>query len=240
MIEPVHCKTLEKPGEPAAPGPASGGAVRILLAAEHALMRAGLVALLQQLPEMEIAGQASTVREAVELARNLRPPVVLMDLTMADMDPVSAIGEIAEGLPGCRVVVLSMHDDLVHVRQALDAGAAGYLLRNSGAEELNEAIHTVLRGEPYLSKSLSGGSPSAHAGRSAADRASLASLTPRQLEIVKLVAAGRTTQQIAGDLTISTKTVETHRAQIMKRLNVHDIPALVRFAVRVGLISADL
>lgn len=215
--------------------------LRIILADDHALVRAGLRALLEQLPDVEVVAEADDGRAAVALARRHRPDVVFMDVSMPGLNGVDATVQLAQQCPAVRVVVLSMHKNEEYVSQALQAGAAGYLLKDAATAELGVALQAVVRGDVYLSPAVSQQVVSSYVQRvrTPADGASASRLTQRQREVLQLIAEGRTTKQIAAMLHLSAKTVETHRRQLMQRLAVHDIAGLVRYAVRVGLVSAD-
>jgi DNA-binding NarL/FixJ family response regulator len=166
------------------------------------------------------------------------PDVVLMDLTMPGLGGLQTLTRVQEEFPNIRVIIMSMHDNEEYVWQALRAGASGYLLKDSGVEELELAVRSVARGGTYLSPAVSRHVVTDYIRR-VAPQSSLDRLTPRQLEIVQLIAEGNTNQEIARTLSISIKTVETHRYQLMERLEIHDVPGLVRFAVRMGLVASD-
>jgi DNA-binding NarL/FixJ family response regulator len=215
--------------------------IRILIADDHALLRAGVRSLLQSVPEFEVVGEANDGREALQLVDTLRPHVLLMDISMPNMNGLMAASKISVEFPEVHVIILSMHTNEDFVGQAIQNGAAGYLLKNAEAAELEFAVKAVARGETYLtpavSKRMMGDYVDLRNGKPA-PKGSL--LTPRQTEILQLIAEGRSTKEIAGDLRISVKTVETHRAQLMDRLAIHDIPGLVRYAMRTGLISREV
>jgi len=213
--------------------------IRVILAEDHAMVRAGLERLLRDLPGIDVVGVACDGREAVDLVAETRPDVVLMDNTMPGMSGLAALARIAIDQPDVRVIMLSMHDNEEYVRQALKAGAAGFLLKDSDLAELQLAIRSVMRGGSYLTPSVS-----RHIIRDYTNRDPNASepfqrLTPRQTEIVQLIAEGHRNAEIAAILGMSIKTVETHRTQLMARLDVHDVTGLVRYAIRVGLVPAD-
>lgn len=212
--------------------------IRVLLAEDHALVRAGITALLGRLPGIDVVGGACDGREALELIASLTPDVVLMDLTMPGLGGLQTLTRVQEEFPLVRVIIMSMHDNEEYVWQALRAGASGYLLKDSGVEELELAVRSVARGGTYLSPAVSRHVVTDYIRR-VAPESSLDRLTPRQLEIVQLIAEGNTNQEIARTLSISIKTVETHRYQLMERLEIHDVPGLVRFAVRMGLVASD-
>ena len=213
--------------------------LRILLADDHVLFRAGMRSLLQSMPNVQIVAEANDGSEAVSLAGQHHPDVVVMDISMKALNGLDATAQIKTHSPAVRVIILSMHDTADYVNQALRAGASGYLLKDSTEPELELALNAVMRGETYLSPRVSKQVVDAYLQGSAADQSPLDVLTPRQREILKLVTEGLTTKEIAYQLKLSVKTVETHRTQIMERLDIHDVPGLVRYAIRSGLISAD-
>ncbi len=211
--------------------------IRVLLADDHTLVRAGLRSLLSRAEGVEIVAEAADGREAVELAAAHRPDVVLMDLQMPGLGGLEATAEIAARAPAARVIVVSMHDTEDYVLRALRAGAVGYLLKDGSPSELEQAVRTVAAGGRYLSPVVSG-----HliAGLTRTPAPAAADpLTPRQREVLRLVAEGLSTKQIARQLGISPKTVEAHRSQLMNALDIHDIAGLVRYAIRIGLVKPD-
>lgn len=211
---------------------------RILLAEDHNLVRAGIRSLLGRLEGMEVIAEASDGREAVKLARQQKPDLVLMDIAMSGLNGLEATRRICADSPDVRVLILSMHANEQYVQQALKAGASGYLLKDAATEELHLAVQAALRGQTYLSPRISRHLVDDYLSREG-DGAPLDRLTPRQREILQLIAEGRSTREMAEWLHVSVKTVETHRAQLMERLDIHDVPGLVRFAIRCGLISAE-
>lgn len=220
--------------------------IRLLLADDHTLVRGGIRALLNSIEGIEVIAEASDGREALELIETHQPDIVLMDIAMSGMNGLEATMRVQRDHPEVKVIVLSMHTNEEYVLQALQAGAAGYLLKDAGIAELEIAVEAVSRGETYLSPPISKQVISNYVRRVGADAdredseiPPLERLTMRQREILQLIAEGHTTQEIAGILNISVKTVETHRMQLMDRLDIHDIAGLVRFAIRVGLISLD-
>ncbi len=220
--------------------------VRILLAEDHRLVRAGIRALLQSLSGVEVVAEASDGREALRLAEMHHPDIVFMDIAMSSMNGLEATTRIARDLPHVRVIILSMHANEEYVLQALRAGASGYLLKDAGTAELEIAVTAVARGETYLSPAISKHvideyMRRVNKGQSSAqnDDDPFDKLTPRQRETLQLIAEGHTMQDIARILNISLKTVETHRAQLMERLNIYDVPGLVRYAIRIGLVSSE-
>jgi len=213
--------------------------LRVLLAEDHTLVRAGIRALLESLEGIEVVAEAADGREALRLVKAHSPDILLMDITMKEMNGLEAAARLAKERPATRVIILSMHADQIYVRQALQAGAAGYLLKGADLAELELALKAVMRGDTYLSPSISkdlvgnllnGKTPALNP---------LDELTPRQREILQLIAEGRTTKEIASRLDLGIKTVETHRAQLMERLDIHDVAGLVKFAIRAGLTQAD-
>ena len=214
--------------------------VRVILADDHTLVRAGIRALLEKLPEVKVLGEASNGREALELVKTHKPDVVLMDITMPGLNGLEAAARMAKEFPVVRVIILSMHNNEEYYWRALKAGAAGYLLKKAATAELSAALQQVIRGEIYLSQEISTRLLKKFPLQGIADRKSpFEQLTGRQREILQLIAEGQNTKQIAEILKISPKTVEYHRMKLMTGLNVHDVPGLVRFALRVGLIPEE-
>lgn len=213
--------------------------IRVLLADDHTLVRAGLRGLLQDLAGVEVVGEASDGQEALRLAEALRPDAVLLDVGMPGLNGLDAAARLAALDPGIRVIILSMHTSEEYVLRALRAGCAGYLVKSSAVSELEIAVRAVVRGETYLSPIVSKRVVDDYVSRTGGATDPLDALTPRQREILQLVAEGNTSKDIAQRLNISVKTVEAHRAQLMERLGVHDLAGLVRWAVRVGLVSPD-
>ena len=209
---------------------------RVLLAEDHTLVRAGLRALLDGLPNIEVVGEAEHGGEAVTMATQLRPDVVVMDLSMPILNGIEATRRVMKLRPRPRILVLSMHDDTEYVRQALSAGASGYLLKSAAVRELELALAAVVRGEVWISPAIARGVVDDLTRR---NQTGHDALTPRQREILQLVAEGHTTKQIAKRLHIGMKTVDAHRAQIMERLDIHNIAGLVRYAIRTGVIPAS-
>jgi DNA-binding NarL/FixJ family response regulator len=214
--------------------------LRVILADDHALVRAGIRALLEKLPGVEVSGEASDGREVLDLIATHRPEVVLMDITMPGLNGLEAVARITQEFPDVRVIMLSMHADEEHYWRALKAGAVGYLLKMAAATELETALRRVIRGEIYLSQEISMRFVRKFPlQRIAGGKSPLEQLTGRQREILQLIAEGQNTKGIADTLKVSPKTIEYHRLKLMVRLNVHNVPALVRFALREGLISQE-
>jgi DNA-binding NarL/FixJ family response regulator len=212
---------------------------RVLIADDHLLVRAGIRALIESIDGVTVVAEANDGREAVDLAATLRPDIALLDVTMPGLNGLEAATQLREASPATRVIIVSMHANDAYVRTALKSGAAGYLLKSATAAELQAALQTVARGEIYLSPAVSKQVVKGFVDGTAHDASPLDALTPRQREILQLIAEGRSTKEVAFTLSISAKTVETHRAQIMERLEIHDLAGLVRFAIRTGLISPD-
>jgi DNA-binding NarL/FixJ family response regulator len=213
--------------------------IRVLLADDHQLIRAGLRLLLEKLGGVDVVAEAGDGREALRLIAAHRPDVVLMDIMMPQLNGLEAAARAARDFPEVRVVMLSVNATEEHVLQALRAGAAGYLLKNMSTAELDAAVRAVARGERYLAAAVSGHVIEAYLQRVGPQASSLDRLTPRQREVLQLVAEGASTKEIARRLGISAKTVEMHRGQLMEALGIHDIAGLVRYAIRMGVIAAD-
>lgn len=214
--------------------------IRVLLADDHALVLAGIRALVEELGDTQIVAEANNGRDAVTLARQHKPDLVIMDISMKELNGIEATGQIMADVPSTKVLILSMHTTEDFVHRAIKAGAAGYLVKDSAPLDLKMAIASVMRGEIYLSPRVSRHIVSGFLhGKPHQDESSMDALTARQREILQMVAEGKSTKQIAFELNVSVKTVETHRAALMERLDIHDIAGLVLYAVRRGLISVD-
>jgi DNA-binding NarL/FixJ family response regulator len=212
-------------------------ATRVLLADDHALVRVGIRSLLSTIAGFDVVGEAGTGHEALELADKLRPHVVLMDIAMPGINGLDATARLVERHPEVRVIILSMHASEEYALQALRAGAAGYLLKDADLLELERAIVAVARGETYLSPAISKHVIADYKRRVTEQPEPIGRLTPRQREVLRLIAEGLSTKEIAFKLGLSVKTVETHRAQLMERLEIRDVAGLVRFAIRSGLVD---
>ena len=213
--------------------------IRVLLADDHALVRAGIRSLLEKLPAIEVVAEASDGREAIRLVEKHEPHVLLTDIAMPGLNGLEVTRHLANTFPKVRVLILSMYADEEHLYLALRAGAAGYLLKGSAREELELAIRAVARGDTYLSPPVAKITIREYSGRVNAESCPLRKLSPRQEQVLQLIAEGKTTKQVALELNISVKTVETHRMQLMDRLEIHDVPGLVRFAIKVGLVGLE-
>lgn len=210
--------------------------IRVLLADDHALVRAGIRSLLEKLPGVQVVGEASDGREALALIKSRAPNLILMDIAMTGLNGLDAAARVAREFPEIGVIILSMHATEEYVMQALRAGVSGYLLKDAATVELELAIQAVTRGETYLSPAISRRVIDDYLERVGHEQQPVEQLTPRQREILQLIAEGKSTKEIAFLLNLSVKTVETHRAQLMDRLDIHDVAGLVRYAMRIGLI----
>ena len=207
---------------------------RILLVDDHAVVRQGFKMILGAQSDMEIVGEAANGREAVELAAQLKPDIVVMDVAMPELNGIEATRRVIASDPHTRVIALSMHKDSVYVREILRAGARGYLLKDSGADDLVKAIRAVAGGESYLSPAVSNAVLDDYR-QHVTNPIDL--LTSREREVLQMLAEGKTNKEIAVVLNLSVYTVDAHRGRIMEKLNLHSINELVRFAVRKGLID---
>lgn len=210
--------------------------MRILVADDHTLVRAGLTSLIAHLPNMEVVGEAADGRHAMQMVRELKPDIVLMDIAMPGLNGLESAERIHGLEPQIKIIILSMFANEEYVAQALKAGASGYLLKDAATAELEMALKSVAMGQFYLSPAIS---------RQVVDNylrggpVGVDVLTPRQREILQLIAEGKSTRDIADTLHVSVKTVETHRTQLMERLDIHDVAGLVRYAIRKGLVSSE-
>lgn len=207
--------------------------IRVLLADDHAMMRDGLQALLQTAPDIEVVGSVGNGREAITRAIALKPDVVIMDVTMPEMNGIEAASLLRDKHPEIRIVMLSMHSSSEHVYRALNAGATGYLLKESAGDEIVSAVRTVYAGRPYMSRALE-----ALERRSQprdGDAGPIASLSTRERQVLQLVVEGRSSSEIAVLIHLSPKSVETYRSRLMKKLGIADVTGLVKFAIQHGL-----
>jgi len=212
--------------------------IRVLIADDHALVRAGIRALVERIDGVVVVGEAGKGSEALELVRQLSPDLILLDITMPDGNGFEVLDQVTKLYPEIRVIVLTVHEAGEYALRAVREGAAGYLPKSAASIELEQAIQTVIRGERYISPETAQNTIFEVTNR-ATKRDLLATLSPRQREVLRLIAEGKTTKQIAQVLEISVKTVETHRAQLMERLGIHDVAGLVRYAIIVGLIEVE-
>jgi DNA-binding NarL/FixJ family response regulator len=214
--------------------------IRILLADDHALVRAGVSLILRQQSDLEVIGEAENGRDTIELAKKLSPSVVLMDISMPDLNGIDATMQINALSPPPRVIALTGRTDRRSIVDILRAGASGYVLKNAPAEELLKAIRTVAEGKVYLSPAIAGDvledlRQNSRPGGSA----EFASLSMREREVLQLMAEGKTTKQIASALNVSKKTVDNHRAHLMAKLNATTLAELIKYAIREGLTSVN-
>ena len=206
--------------------------IRVLIADDHALVRAGIRALVEKIEGLVVVGEAGKGSEVLKLVKELQPDLMLLDLTMPEGGGFQVLDHMKKHYPEIRVIVLTVHEAGEYAMRALREGAAGFLPKSAASTELEQAIQAVLRGEGYIKTMI-------ESGKVTTKKDLLATLSPRQREVLRLIAEGRTTKQIAQELEISVKTVETHRAQLMERLGIHDVAGLVRYAIIVGLIDVE-
>jgi DNA-binding NarL/FixJ family response regulator len=212
--------------------------VRTLIADDHALVRAGIRALVEKIEGVTVVAEAGTGSEAINLINELVPDLVLLDITMPDGNGFDVLQHVQKKFSTIRVIVLTVHEAGEYAIRALREGAAGFQPKSAASTELEQAIQTVMNGEVYISPETSRKTLIEY-GKGVTKRDLLDTLSPRQREVLRLIAEGRTTKQIAQELEISVKTVETHRAQLMERLGIHDVAGLVRYAIIVGLIEVE-
>jgi DNA-binding NarL/FixJ family response regulator len=212
---------------------------RVLLVDDHALVRAGIRALLETLPRVEVVGETGDGLAAVRLATELAPDVMLLDITLPGLNGLEVATRVARLGTGVRVLMLSMHASPEYAARAFAAGAAGYLNKDSAFDELAAALDAIGAGRRYLCRAIDPEQVALFERQAANGGSGIDRLTPRQRQILQLVAEGFSTREIAERLYLSVKTVETHRAQIMQRLDIHDVAGLVRFAIRHGLLPPE-
>lgn len=211
--------------------------IRLVLADDHTLFRAGIRALLDDLDWVEVVAEAGNGIEALHLINTYQPDVALLDITMAGMSGLEVTARVTAEQPDVRVVILSMHANKEYVLQALRAGAVAYVLKDADTVELGLALKAVIRGDTYLSPAISTQVVAGYVRQASNEPLDL--LSQRQRETLRLIAEGQTTQEIARQMGISIKTAEKHRAQLMERLDIHDVAGLVRYAIRAGMIAPD-
>lgn len=208
-------------------------AIRVFLVDDHGILREGLHFLLDAYPDLTVVGEAGNGREAVQQIPQLRPDVVVMDIAMPELNGIEATRQIHEACPSAQIVILSMHSMAEHVVRAFQAGATGYLLKESIGQDLVDAIHTVYNGQRYLSPKITAVSLETY--ESTKVQSPLERLSAREREVLQLVVEGKSSADIAAMLTLSPKTIETYRVRLMRKLNIHDLPGLIRFAIQYGL-----
>jgi DNA-binding NarL/FixJ family response regulator len=211
---------------------------RVLLVDDHALVRAGIRALVDMIDGVEVVGEAGDAVEALRTIEKVSPDLVLLDITMPGMSGLKVLDEITARYSTVRVIMLTMHEAREYAIQSLRAGAAGFIPKSAASTELKDAIETVMRGKTYVSTEATAVDRQT-SEMVAREQYLLAKLTPRQREILVLIANGQATKTIAGNLNISAKTVESHRAQLTERLGIHDVAGLVRFAIKTGLVKLN-
>ena len=214
--------------------------LRLILADDHKIMREGLRALLAKQKEIEVIAEAESGRSLVELCALLHPDVVVIDISMPDLNGIDATRQIVRDNPTVKVIALSMHSDKKYVKEMLGAGASGYLLKDAAFEELGTAIAAVIKNKTYLSPQITDTVVRDYVGGSApAGSAAATALSAREREVLQLIAEGKATREIAAKLYVSVKTVESHRKQIMDKLDLNSIAELTKYAIREGLTSIE-
>jgi DNA-binding NarL/FixJ family response regulator len=215
--------------------------IKIFLADDHAVVRDGLRSLLETQAEITVVGEAADGREAIRQVKRLRPDVVIMDIAMPELNGIEATQQIRESCPATQVVILSMHASKEHISRALQAGANGFVMKESAGQEVMDAVISVHSGHPYLSQRISETmiEDYVHRRKAAQDKSPLESLSPREREILQLVVEGKTSAKIGEILYLSPKTVETYRSRLMEKLGVKNLPDLVKFAIQHGLIPLN-
>jgi len=216
-------------------------AIRVLLADDHVVVRDGLRLIVEANDDMTVVGEASDGREAAEKARELRPDVMVMDIAMPELNGIDATQRIRERCPSVQVVILSMHASTEHIHRALQAGARGYVLKESAGEEVVAAVRAVHAGHWYLSERIADTALDDYARKRTTplDRSPIEQLSPREREVLQLVVEGKSSTEIAACIHLSPKTVDTYRSRIMGKLGVHDFASLIRFAIEHGLTPSD-
>lgn len=212
---------------------------RIVLVDDHTLVRAGIRSLLEGIGGIEVIAEVGDGIEALEIVRREKPDAILLDIMLPGLNGLEVAARIGGLDVGTRILMLSMHTGPEYVARALSAGALGYLYKDSAFEELSDALQSIMLGRQYLSKAIDADLVEQIMASSGAGQPELEVLTPRQRQVLQLVAEGLGTREVAEKLHVSIKTVETHRAQLMDRLNIHDVPGLVRFAIRTGIVDVD-
>ena len=215
--------------------------IRLVLADDHDIMREGLKALVEKEPGMEVVGEARTGREVIDLIAGTNPHVVVMDVAMPDLNGIEATRKIIEANANTRIVALSGHENKEFVREMLAAGASAYVLKKRAYEELIRAIQEVAKGKKYLAPDLARGVIDDYIELSSAvsENPAFIVLTPREREVLQQLAEGRTTKETAATLNVSVKTVETHRRNIMEKLDLHSVAELTKYAIREGIVSLE-
>ena len=212
---------------------------RVLVVDDHELVRAGVVMLLEAMPDVQVVGQASNAAALLELIKTVTADLVLLDIAKPGMNGLELLPDLLRTLPQARVIILSMHKDKQYVRKALSLGAQGYLLKDAAPSELGLAMDAVMRGENYLSPVVSQNALSDYVQQLRTETKTQTALTPRQLEILQLIAMGKSSKEIANSLNLSLKTVDSHRTNLMQLLGIHEVTGLVRYALKNDLLPKD-
>lgn len=212
--------------------------IRVLLADDHALVRAGIRALLDKTTDIKVVAEAGDGQETLDFIEAHEPDIVLLDITMPELSGLEVLEKVQQDFPAVQVIILTIHDDPAYAVGALRAGADGYLPKKAASHELVQAIRAVTRGETYLSPEISKDALADY--KTTIEGHSVEELTPRQLDVLRMIAEGYSTKEIARGLNISAKTVETHRSLLMQRLNIHDVAGLVRYAIKTGLVKISV
>lgn len=212
---------------------------RVVLADDHALVRAGIRKLLESLDRIDVVGETGDGAEVLALVAQHQPDLVLMDINMPILNGLDATLQVVKQWPKTRILIFSMYENEEYVNQALVNGAAGYLLKDAAPAELDTAIQTVMAGRVYLSPVVAQDLIGAHVDSLRGERPAASAISPRQREVLQLVAQGQSTKEIARLLGLSVKTVETHRSRLMQQLDIHEVAGLVRYAMRVGLLQPE-
>jgi DNA-binding NarL/FixJ family response regulator len=215
--------------------------IRVFIADDHAVVRDGLRLILEAQEDITVVGEAADGHQAVDQVLKLKPDIVLMDIAMPKLNGIEATQQILKSCPSVKVVILSMHSSSEHISRALRAGALGYLLKESAGKEVVKAVKTVYLGQWYLCQKISESVIDDYIDlqEAAPGRSPLTRLSPREREILQLVAEGKTTKEIAGMLYLSTKTIETYRSRLMVKLGINDVPGLIKFAIQHGITSLE-
>ena len=231
-------KPFSSPGVCTAKADQEPNQIRVLLSDQHALVRAGIRALLERMDEVKVVAEGAAGQQTLELIEAFNPNILLLDITMPGFSGLELLKEIVDKFPRVRVIVLTLHDNEEYAALALRAGAAGFISMSTASIELELAIKAVARGEEYLATEISKQAMLKYL-KGAGSGTFPTVLTARQCEVLQMIAEGHATKEIARRLNISVKTVETHRAQTMDRLNIHDVVGLVRYAIKIGLVEID-
>lgn len=215
--------------------------IRLLIADDHKIMREGLKALVEKEPDIAVVGEADTGAKTVSMVQKLSPHIVVMDISMPDMNGIEATRKIVKMNNNVKIVALSGHADQHFVREMMTAGASAYILKDTAYEELIRAIREVLKGKKYLSPDIARGVLDAYVklSKPTSENSAFVVLTDREREVLQMIAEGKSTKEIAGDVGVSVKTIETHRRNIMEKLDLHSIAELTKYAIREGVTTVD-